>query len=113
MVYFKQIGSNVRSFSNLWNREVQANIYKGIKGVSQGIKPYILETKLLKRVNRIIDSGMTINNSILSKSELKQAVKNRVLDLTYEQLDELNTLSDAEAYEFVVNKMPKNYLNLY
>ena len=48
---------------------------------------------------------------MVSQKELKQAIKNRILDLTYEQLAELNTLEDSVVYEFVVNKAPSKYLN--
>jgi len=107
MIHFKSIITS--KLINSLNREVQANMYKG---TLNSIKPYILETKLLKRVNKIIEAGST-NNLMLSQTELKQAIKNRILDLTYEQLAELNALQDTEMYELLVTKMPKTYLNLY
>jgi len=78
--------------------------------VSTSIKPYILENKLIKRMDRILNLNSS-NNFMVSQRELKQAIKNRILDLTYEQLAELNTLEDSVVYEFVVNKAPSKYLN--
>ena len=77
---------------------------------STSIKPYILESKLIKRMNNILNLSSS-NNFMVSQIELKQAIKNRILDLTYEQLAELNTLPDHIAYDIVVNKAPSKYLN--
>ncbi len=109
MIFFNGLNITRYNFSNRWNREVQANKYKGL---GKSIKPYILESTLLRRINTILDLSSS-NNFMLSQGELKQAVKNRVLDLTYSELAELNTLEDHEAYEIVVNKIPSKYLNLY
>lgn len=81
-------------------------------GTNKSIKPYILENKLIKRINSVLNLSSS-NNFMMSQSELKQAVKNRILDLTYEQLAELNTVSDQEAFDAVLNKIPSKYLNLY
>jgi hypothetical protein len=107
-MYFKELSNNFNFVGKL-NRGIKASLYQSS---STSIKPYILESKLLKRINKVIDTGSS-NNLMLSQNELKQAVRNRVLDLTYEQLAELNTLDDSEAYEAVLNKIPNKYLNLY
>lgn len=107
MQYFKI--NSINKFIQSINREVKSNMYKG---TINSIKPYVLETRLLKRINKIIEAGST-NNLMLSQKELKQAIKNRIIDLTYEQLAELNALQDTEMYELLVTRIPKTYLNLY
>lgn len=76
------------------------------------IKPYILENKLIKRMENILNMSSS-NNLMVSQENLKRAVKSRILDYNYEQLAELNTLPDNEAFEIVVNKIPNKYLNIY
>lgn len=77
------------------------------------IKPYIMESTLIRRINTLIDEdGSDTYFNLLSASEMKQAVRNRILDMTEGDLQKFTDLKDKELYNSLIKNLPEKYFDI-
>ncbi len=72
--------------------------------------PYILENKIIKKLNSFIDSNYKEKSfDSLSKEEIKNALRNKVMDFTHNELEKYHDLPENKLYTTLINNLSKKY----
>lgn len=74
------------------------------------VKPYILESRTINKINKYIDENYKDKEfNSLNSYELKLAVKNKILDLTDKELEKYSELPPHSLYNQIINNLSKKY----